>query len=173
MKGFSFVGSEKKANAYWPTVSKTRSYGGSSDLWGSAWTPGDINSEDFGIWLKCYNQGASSPEASVDYMRVTIYYAGEFGVEKQTVDYDFTSSPLSIYPNPATQNTTLTFFCPGSGMLTQSIFNMEGKEILSQSEKMEKGQVINQLDVSALPAGNYFIRYEMKGRTWTGNLVKE
>jgi hypothetical protein len=49
-------------------------FGGSSDLWGSTWSPADINNANFGVGF----QGLFSIAAtnwSIDFMRITIYYS--------------------------------------------------------------------------------------------------
>lgn len=173
MKGFSFVGNKKKANVFWPTVPKTRSYGGQTDLWGAAWTPADINSPDFGVWLKCYNQSANTPEASVDYMRVTIFYSDSNGMNKQTIRYDFSSEDLQIYPNPAAEMVTLSFSVPEKGMLTLSVFDAIGRRMLTVNEEVKQGSLTKELDMSKFPPGNYFVRCDMKGRVWVGSINKE
>jgi hypothetical protein len=62
-----------KANvAKWPTSEAYRSYGSSSDLWGETWTPTDINNSGFGVRVCCQNNSALT--ASVDHIRITVYY---------------------------------------------------------------------------------------------------
>ena len=50
------VGTNKKITAYfWPgNNTAPQTYGGSSDLWGTTWTPSIINSNNFGLHLKPY-----------------------------------------------------------------------------------------------------------------------
>ncbi len=50
-------------------------YGGSTNLWGGAWTPADINSANFGAAFAA-QRGAfpSTQTAGVDYMPITVYY---------------------------------------------------------------------------------------------------
>jgi hypothetical protein len=76
VKGGTVVGDNKAdtANA-WPTSDTYKSYGGSNDLWGTTWTPSDINTSTFGVVLSV-NFYASGPlTAYVDHIRVTVYYA--------------------------------------------------------------------------------------------------
>jgi len=58
----------------WPTTATTATYGGSSDLWGTTWTPAEINSTNFGVMLMAQNTGSTSITAYVDFIRVTIHY---------------------------------------------------------------------------------------------------
>lgn len=50
-----------------------QSFGGSTDLWGTTWTPAEINSSNFGAGLQAADD-ASGCQLEVDAMRVTIYY---------------------------------------------------------------------------------------------------
>lgn len=60
----------------WPTSDQVASYGSDSDLWGTAWTPADINSSNFGAALSVRNTSSSrSEDAYVDAMRVTVFYS--------------------------------------------------------------------------------------------------
>ena len=70
-------------------------YGGSTDLWGTTWTPADINNANFGVVIAATT--TLNIYARVDYMIVSVYY----------------SSPGS-YTTPGTTN----FNVPTGGMIT-------------------------------------------------------
>jgi hypothetical protein len=48
------------------------SYGGISDLWGTTWTPTEINATTFGALLMIVLADATA--SSIDSMRITVYY---------------------------------------------------------------------------------------------------
>jgi hypothetical protein len=52
------------------------SLGGSSDLWGTSFSPGDINSSTFGVYLQGQNSSGINAGWSVDFIRVTIFGTG-------------------------------------------------------------------------------------------------
>ena len=57
-------------------VMGTATYGGSSDLWGTTWTPAQINATNFGAVLSARNASTGNNRtANVDYMRVTVTYS--------------------------------------------------------------------------------------------------
>jgi Tfp pilus assembly protein PilX len=58
----------------WTTTDSTRSYGNSTDLWGTTWTVSDINASNFGVRLKATNLTSTSKTASVDWVQVTVFY---------------------------------------------------------------------------------------------------
>jgi hypothetical protein len=52
------------------------SLGGNSDLWGTSFSPGDINNTNFGISIQGINSGSSNGQWSVDFVRITVYGTG-------------------------------------------------------------------------------------------------
>ena len=69
-------GSDDKASAtVWSTTEGFVSYGSPSDLWGTTWTPADINNDGTGFAMRCEYTGAYSGDvAYVDSMDMTVYY---------------------------------------------------------------------------------------------------
>ncbi|TRX33260.1 HYR domain-containing protein [Flavobacterium sp. ZT3R18] len=60
----------------WPTTGlQTATYGGAADLWGTTWTPAEINALGFGVVLSAVNAStAFARTATVDYMQITVTY---------------------------------------------------------------------------------------------------
>ncbi len=88
IKAGAKVGTDHASGSGWPTSIGTANYGSTSDLWGTTWTPAQINASDFGVSLSVYNPGSwSGLTAHVDYIRVTVTYT----VAALTIS---TSSPL-------------------------------------------------------------------------------
>ena len=56
--------------AYWGTTNAYSSYGNSTDLWGVAWTPADINNATTGWEI----QATGAALVYIDYMNITVYY---------------------------------------------------------------------------------------------------
>jgi len=70
-----------QAFGIWPGNSNVN-YGGSSALWGMAWTPANINAADFGVVLSATCSNATGPDAYVDCIQITVYYtAGSAGAQ--------------------------------------------------------------------------------------------
>jgi hypothetical protein len=74
LKGGTISGDDKATTTDWPSTFGTATYGGSSDLWGTTWTPADINASNFGVALSVYDQSYSSRTATVDYMQISVTY---------------------------------------------------------------------------------------------------
>ena len=80
LKSGSPIGTNKAiTGTNWPNNSQgvgEATYGSSTDLWETTWTPAEINSSDFGVELIATNIGYNAHTASVDYIKITIYLAG-------------------------------------------------------------------------------------------------
>ena len=75
VKAGAIVGSEKAAAGQWPTSDAYASYGdAASDLWGTTWTPAEINASTFGVVVS--PTAALAATAQIDHVRVTIGYTG-------------------------------------------------------------------------------------------------
>ncbi|MFZ2975522.1 MAG: HYR domain-containing protein [Candidatus Moraniibacteriota bacterium] len=71
----TIVGSNHAHGEYWPTSDAVATYGGPADLWGTAWTPEQVNDDDFGVILSVKRSNGGSQIAYVDSIRVEIAYA--------------------------------------------------------------------------------------------------
>lgn len=76
LKGGVATGSNLATTATLPATLSNVSYGGSSNLWGATWTPGDINASNFGLVFAANNPAKGAPVVSVDYARIKVYYSG-------------------------------------------------------------------------------------------------
>lgn len=77
LKNGVIVGNNKAdLGVNWPSSATTKTYGSASDLWGTTWTPADINNSGFGVVLSTLNGTALSQSytGSVDFMQITVTY---------------------------------------------------------------------------------------------------
>lgn len=65
---------DRSAAGAWPIADATSTYGSGADLWGTTWTPAQINASDFGFAIAAQDQGAGGASAIVDHIRITVYY---------------------------------------------------------------------------------------------------
>ncbi len=70
------VGATKAITTTWTTTFTVATYGGPIDLWGTSWTPDDINKTNFGAVLAAIrtNNGSTPQLAMVDSMKIKVYY---------------------------------------------------------------------------------------------------
>jgi hypothetical protein len=79
LKGGSTTGIVDHAStSRYPSSDAYRTYGSASDLWGTTWTPAQINTQGasgFGVRLKVDNDHPSQARtAYIDHMQITVYY---------------------------------------------------------------------------------------------------
>ncbi len=89
---------------YWPTSDANRTYGSGTDLWGTTWTPAQVNASNFGLRLQARNTTTTSTTATVDYVEITVTYIDTtIGTAATPIDY-FAASGTCKY-NTATAHT--------------------------------------------------------------------
>jgi len=87
IKAGSRVGTNAPAAFTWSSVAFTDApYGGGADLWGTTWTPAEVNASTFGMAIRV-SCATSSDTASVDAVKITVYYRT---VSIQTTEDDLT-----------------------------------------------------------------------------------
>lgn len=76
VKGGSVTGNNNASGSGWTGSETTATYGSSSDLWGTTWTPAEINSENFGVAISAEISGLLGVflSADIDNVRITVYY---------------------------------------------------------------------------------------------------
>lgn len=76
LKANTVQGSDYASGTTYPTSFGTATYGGSVDLWGSAWSTADINNAGFGVAFSAEKNGTSggSRTVSVDVISVSVDY---------------------------------------------------------------------------------------------------
>ena len=87
VQGGAETGTDKAdTTTHWPTSDAYKTYGSSSDLWGTSWTVAQINASDFGVSFACIAKaailGTDSVDFSVDHIRITVYYTAASGVSQ-------------------------------------------------------------------------------------------
>ncbi len=80
------------------------------------------------------------------------------------------SKGIAVYPNPARERLNLLFPASQGNVLTCiGVYSMDGRKFLEQSSTQARLEV----DISALPAGMYFVRAVSKDGTRTEKFVKD
>jgi len=77
VKSGSPVGDNKAhGSSTWTDTDAYDSYGDTTDMWGTTWTPTEINASDFGVVFSAKINGLVSliPTARVDHIRITVFY---------------------------------------------------------------------------------------------------
>ncbi len=101
LKGGTIAGSNRASETAWTSSLGEFTYGGAADLWGTTWTPAQINASGFGVSLYLWNSTYNNRIAYVDYMRITVTYTAP------TISIT-TTSPLASGSVGAAYSQTLT-----------------------------------------------------------------
>ena len=131
VKGGVITGDNKAVTGTnWPTTEGAATYGSVSDLWGTSWTPADINSANFGVDLSAINTNATPARnrtASVDYIQVIVTYTVDTVApviaphSTVTATADALGSGHVIYTAPAVTDNVV---------FPVTIFNVDGKRLI-------------------------------------------
>ena len=74
LKNGAAVGTDKAVAGTWSTSETTRTYGSSTDLWGTTWTRDEVVASNFGLRFRVSKSGTGTAVAHVDHIQVTVYY---------------------------------------------------------------------------------------------------
>ncbi|MCH8060389.1 MAG: DUF11 domain-containing protein, partial [Proteobacteria bacterium] len=105
------VGADRSIAGVWPSTRTVRTYGSPTDLWGTTWTPAEVNAVGFGFALQPRAlSGGTGAIAQVDYHRIIVYYTGG----TPTADLDLTKTD-SADPVPVSTPFTYTLTATNNG----------------------------------------------------------
>ena len=140
------VGQNKASLIAWGNTLGYTVYGGAADLWGTTWTPADINNTNFGTYLTAYNQSTvQQPGAMIDHIRITIYYTMPVGIQESVSSDDMVSayqlSPTQLQVNYNLGNTS-------NGKI--AVTNILGQNVFVKNISASSGA--EKIDISGLPS---------------------
>ncbi len=85
IKGGSTTGSNYASGASWPSNDTYGTYGGPNDLWGTTWTPAEINAIDFGVAYASVKLNAGLAAlfltARIDHLQITVFSESTLPIE--------------------------------------------------------------------------------------------
>ncbi|MBI5944540.1 MAG: right-handed parallel beta-helix repeat-containing protein [Chloroflexi bacterium] len=101
MKAGTIIGNNKAAaGTEWPTATASPAiYGTTADLWGTTWTPAEINASNFGVALSVIS--GVNRIAYVDYMQISVTYTVTMVGSNLTVDCG-AGTPIVTYGSDIT-----------------------------------------------------------------------
>lgn len=78
IKGGTIQSTDKSNVSTWPSSDAYQTYGGATDLWGTTWTPAEINASDFGFTISAIGLYTlfftQICNVQIDHIRITVYY---------------------------------------------------------------------------------------------------
>jgi hypothetical protein len=73
----------------WPSSDGTTTYGGNGTLWGTTWSPADVNSSEFGFSISAKIHGTATlfPAALINYISIIVYYLEPSTLHPQALQF--------------------------------------------------------------------------------------
>ncbi|MFI5203935.1 MAG: T9SS type A sorting domain-containing protein [Flavobacteriales bacterium] len=154
-----YTGQNKASSTPWPVGSTTVTYGSSSDLWGTTWTPAEINDTSFGVWYNIYNSGTLTTTPALDGIEIEVFYAIMPGV----VESQSSTFVGKVIWNGAGFQTIL-----GGGIQNAmvEVFDLTGKRVALENSATH-GKT---LTAKTPETGLYIYKITANGRTQSGKL---
>ena len=153
------VGANLANNLQWPNTLTYVNYGDSTNLWGTSWTPADINNANFGINLRVKNTDFAQL-AQYDHATLKVYYSLPSGTKEISQDQEVKIQISDNYLRIVNAQDVL-----GS---TVCIYNLLGEKLLHhpnyQAEK---------LSVSNFTKGIYILQIQKNGKVLSKKIVLE
>jgi hypothetical protein len=158
----NLFGNNMALNTPWNVNQPLHSYGGADDLWGLAWTPADVNSPDFGTYIKLQNTSPASHTVDIDAVYITVNYS--IGMETFSV----TSSPQAVTMNYDATQSSLHLTTLSSATTHIIVVDMTGRVCIAQDVAENSVNI----DLSSLAPGVYTAVAEQGNEVVTKKFVK-
>lgn len=122
-----------------------------------------------------YNYHFTAEVAKMN-LAMLIHYASHdvFSLPDAIAEYDNAIITPSIYPNPASNQSTLSFYLTNDENVTISLFNISGQRVyLSNTVQLSSGFNHIELTVNQLTSGIYFCKIQTENGSKTVKLIKQ
>jgi hypothetical protein len=144
MKNHVLVGN----NYAWPyTWAYMQSVYYPTGLWGTTWTPAEVNDPGFGLSLRAKNTSTDTATAFVSGSYITVWYSTPAGIFSQSSGGDL----FSVYPNPSSGSFSIEL-SPSMDADEIRIVDLTGRIILNK--KISGAEKIN---LQNIPPGNFML----------------
>lgn len=164
------VGSNLALNETWTTSNNMSTYGSSTNLWGSSWTPSLINDATFGVLVKAKNISTSQVTASVDWIGVTVYYSTATGIAMTS---STSSDNITVQYNSSENNLTLkTNFSESVPTSTLTVYDLLGQvQFRKEIGAISRGEVTSTVVSNTLRPGIYVAEFEAGGKKFLKKII--
>lgn len=83
------ISSNQAETSKWPTTDTYSIYGDGNYLWGTSWSPSDINNSNFGISFSAKINDLASllPKVEINYISITVYYLDPTILSAQSIQF--------------------------------------------------------------------------------------
>jgi hypothetical protein len=163
----NLYGTNMASTTPWNTNQPDHSYGSSTELWGLTWTPADVNSPDFGTYIKLYNPTANQKSAYIDAVYITVTYS--IGMNT----FSATSSPQTVtaFHDAANQTLNITTNFPANTDCEILVTDVLGKTVLRQNISAGDATSVR-IETAFLVPGIYTCTVTSGSKAYTIKFVK-
>lgn len=146
----NLYGNNMSATQPWNINQPDHTYGSSTELWGLAWTPADVNSSDFGCYIKLDNSSGNAHTVQIDAVFITVNYS--IGLNSFSV----TSAPQQVnaYHDAANQVLNVRMNLPANTAVDVTIVDIAGKTCMVQRTNTSEANTV-QMGTGFLAPGVY------------------
>lgn len=118
---------------------------------------------------------AENPNSSTgDVVFPTLVYDSSVITNNESNVISSSGTVFKVYPNPCNNilNFELEKLKDGTAYSTLNIYSIDGKEVLSNEVKTNDNVYKEQIDISSIPSGIYFIKLNVENKIYTKKLLK-
>lgn len=167
VKNNTVTGYNNAHNTLWSTTDSVVTYGGKDSLWGTTWTPAEINDSNFGAAVSAF-RGSGIPGVSlakVDQITIKVFYNISSGLVNNVV----TNDAITISPNPSSGHFTITLpVITDKGSI--EIYSALGERIFYEPVSRTSKKEIN---LNHISRGIYVVKFQSADFIETTKLVIE
>ena len=141
--------------AYWQTI---------------GFVPGQGTSPE----METYRYADEQPMHGLNYRLKQMDFDGQYEYSKiLSVVLDDSESHFRLFPNPATNSTTLEVTSGYTGQAEWELFDFIGQRIMTRSILLDGSEFYHHIDLSQMSSGIYFLRMQLDNEQWQRRLVIE
>jgi hypothetical protein len=170
MKNSVVIGSNLAMTGYWPTVNSLRTYGGANQLWDHTWTASEIDSSQFGVFIKVKNTTSLIPTVNLDAVLMTITYELATGIFEQTSAASL--SPLQVYSDANSSEMIINFDSQDHSKAFMKLYDIQGKEYYSAKMVNKQGDILQEkVNTSELKSGIYLVNIYSDNKLYSSKVA--
>lgn len=155
IKNNALAGTNKANATEWPSSGTAFTYGGVNDLWGTTWSPAEVNSNNFGLSISAEIKTGIGllPVVKVDYIGLTVHYLDPTLLPAQAVQFNVTNGTnntamLSWKQSSADESTSF--------IVERSVNNSKWETVNGNVQKNNTASLFTLKDMKPLSGKSYY-----------------
>jgi hypothetical protein len=163
------AGSNLAAQDFWITQNKTKTYGGTTELWGLSWSALEIDSAQFGVFIKVKNSSSSTPTVNIDEVSITVTYELATGIYEQTS----IASQLTLYKNLSSGELFVNFEIQKEDNTPElNVYDIQGRKCYWGTMTNKQGNILQEkINTDMLRNGIYLISVSYQNKLYSTKFI--